>query len=165
MRGPRPARWPHCGSVLLRYVACGRIPPAEPWGKEGCAPCTLAQETISRAQRGRGIPEGSQLPSPSTTLSLNSSSACKLFCLDAMVTLPPSSMVMVPYRIPETQRVLGGQPPGPRQSLTLLLCPGDAPTPCRVTFIWRHKSCPQAGSYGRHLPSSLLCLGWPGLSS
>lgn len=45
-----------------------------------------------------------------TTLSLKSSSAWRLFFSHSMVTLPPSSMVMVPYRIPEMQLMLRFNP-------------------------------------------------------
>lgn len=51
--------------------------------------------------RGRPIQKEAKM---SLTLSLNSSSALWLVFSQSMVTFPPSSIVMVPYKIPERKK-------------------------------------------------------------
>lgn len=64
---------------------------------------SLGTERVARPPQGLASPRPSPTPPKAlgrraacATLSLNSSSACKLFFSHSMVTLPPSSMVIVP---------------------------------------------------------------------
>ena len=73
-------------------------------GPELPARVPLLRKPTPGTERAAGGPPGLASPRPSpkppkaqgATLSLNSSSACKLFFSHSMVTLPPSSMVIVP---------------------------------------------------------------------
>lgn len=112
----RPMAGKGSGPVLAPL--CGLqepLPLSGPWLCYGDAKsCPLlsasAPETIPGVRRGLLLGPSllpSRLPvaegaAASTTLSLNSSSAWKLVFSHSMVTLPPSSMVIEPYRIPET---------------------------------------------------------------
>lgn len=69
------------------------------------APCLLRKEGTPHPSFMHSLPQAAHI-----TLSLKSNSAWRLFFSHSMVTLPPSSMVMVPYRIPEMQLVLGFNP-------------------------------------------------------
>lgn len=79
----------------------------------GIQRCTCLGHFAWCGRRGSALPPSLSaihcLPqAASITLSLKSSSAWSLFFSHAMVTLPPSSIVMVPYRIPEEMQLVLG---------------------------------------------------------